>query len=193
MRYQQIRLSRFFVILKYPNMPKLIIVCGLPGSGKTTLAAALASKLNIVCLHKDSIKENLYDILGLSTLEDSKRIGIQSIRLLLALAEEQIANKTDVIIEAPFNYAADYPLFVEWVEKYHVSLYVVICRISAEERKTRSVNRPRHASHHATERYANENFDADNSVYDTMPGTHIKLVCDQPIEQLVEQALKHIS
>jgi adenylate kinase family enzyme len=40
-------------------MSKVIIVCGLPGSGKTTLSRELSKRLGIVCLHKDSIKEKL--------------------------------------------------------------------------------------------------------------------------------------
>jgi len=92
-------------------MQKLIIVCGLPGSGKTTLAKELSRKLKITCIHKDSIKENLYEILELSTLEDSKRIGGQSIQLLYKLTEEQLENGLDLIIEAPFYFEEDYEIF----------------------------------------------------------------------------------
>lgn len=56
-------------------MSKLIIVAGMPGVGKTTLAKELSQKLNIPCLHKDSIKEKLYDSFGGNSLEDSKNIG----------------------------------------------------------------------------------------------------------------------
>ena len=42
-------------------MTKLIIICGLPGSGKTTLASELSKQTGIVCLHKDSIKEKLFE------------------------------------------------------------------------------------------------------------------------------------
>ena len=37
---------------------------GLPGSGKTSLAAPLAPALGIPCLSKDTIKEALWDCLG---------------------------------------------------------------------------------------------------------------------------------
>ena len=40
-------------------MPKLIILIGVPGSGKTTLAAKIAEK-GFHCLNADSIREELY-------------------------------------------------------------------------------------------------------------------------------------
>ena len=71
-------------------MQKLIIVCGLPASGKTTIASALSKDLKIACLHKDSIKENLYEIMEMETLEDSKKVGLYSIMLQFRLAEEML-------------------------------------------------------------------------------------------------------
>lgn len=173
-------------------MSKLIIVCGLPGSGKTTLAKELSKQLNIACLHKDALKENLYEILKLSTLEDSKRIGNQSVQLLLRLAEEQIANKADLIIEAPFTFQEDYTLFQNWIDQYKIDLYSVICNISAEERKDRFVNRPRHSSHHDQERIESATFNEDTEVYNTIPGKQIKVTTDQPVGILAKKVAGQI-
>lgn len=173
-------------------MSKLIIVCGLPGSGKTTLARHLSKKLNIVCLHKDSLKENLYDTLGLSTLEDSKRLGNQSIKLLLSITEEQISNGIDLIIEAPFRFEEDYGLFSKWTQTYHISIYSVICSIPKEERKERFLNRPRHQSHHDAERIQDDSFNEDSEVYNGMPGKQIKITTDQPVEALIDIVVKKI-
>jgi len=92
-------------------MPKLIIVCGLPGSGKTTFAKELSKKTKIACIHKDSIKERFFESMGMSTLEESKRIGKPVVDVMLRLVEEQLKNSIDVIVESPFNFPEDYPLF----------------------------------------------------------------------------------
>jgi predicted kinase len=44
---------------------RIILINGLPGSGKTTLGAALAWRLNAAFLSKDQIKEALADAVGL--------------------------------------------------------------------------------------------------------------------------------
>ena len=53
-------------------VPRLLIVNGLPGSGKTTLSRELAPRLGLPLISKDDIKELLFDQLGWSDREHSK-------------------------------------------------------------------------------------------------------------------------
>ncbi len=154
-------------------MSKVIIVCGLAGSGKTTIAKSLSKKLRISCLHKDSIKETLYSSLSFESLEDSKRIGKPSIDILFSLAQNQIDNDVDIILEAPFNFREDYVLFKGWEEKPEISLHTVICEISPEIRETRFRTRKRNSAHHDEER----NFDSleDSSIFNEVPGKKVTI------------------
>jgi predicted kinase len=178
-------------------MTKLIIICGLTASGKTTLAEELSKKINVVCLHKDSIKSNLYNILELSTLEDSKRIGLQSVNLLFKLAEEQLKNGVDLIIESPFNHISDYELFHRWEKKYKLDVWKIICHMDDENREKRFKERLkiRHICHHDGERLANgEGLGKleDYKVYEKMPGEKIEVVTNKPIGKIVTMILEEI-
>ena len=43
---------------------RLVIVSGLPGAGKSQVAARIAGRFALVLLSKDAIKEILFDTLG---------------------------------------------------------------------------------------------------------------------------------
>lgn len=172
----------------------MIIVCGLPGSGKTTFANELAKKINIVCLHKDDIKESLYEIMRLKNLEDSKKVGLYSIKLLFELAEKIISKKIDLIVESPFSWDEDIEYFKKLNEKYKLNVYCVVCEIDEEERKKRFVVRPRHKAHHDNERLKMKEKDENWAYhkicdYNKMPGKILKIETNRPADRLVEDIL----
>lgn len=65
-----------------------VLVGGWPGSGKTTLARALAAELGLPLLAKDEIKEALADELGRpATVAESQRLGRAAVLVMLRVAQ----------------------------------------------------------------------------------------------------------
>jgi predicted kinase len=73
--------------------PRLIVICGLPGSGKTTLATALESKLRAVRFAPDE----WMDVLSLNLYDEEKREKIEGLQW--KLGQQLLALGLTVIIE----------------------------------------------------------------------------------------------
>ncbi len=57
------------------TLRRLVLVHGVPASGKTTLATALAAELCWPLVSKDAVKETLLDFLGWADRDASRRLG----------------------------------------------------------------------------------------------------------------------
>ncbi len=177
-------------------MSKLIIICGFPGSGKTTLTKELSKELGIFCLEKDFIKEGIYESFNCSGLADSKKVGKATIELLFKLSEEAFRNKVDIILEGVFSFKEDAELFKRWEIKYNLDLYTIVCSIDEKKRIERFTSRKdRHKAHCDEERLKdpNNNYIPNNFDYNVMPGKKIKVITDRPADELVEEVKKELS
>lgn len=118
-----------------------VIVSGPPGSGKSTIAGPLATRLRLPLLGKDMIKEALMDTLGVRSVEESRRVGGASISVLLALAQ---ANGRGVLES---NWSA--PLATEAFRNLSGNIVEVFCEVDPPESRRRYLDRAssRHPGH----------------------------------------------
>lgn len=97
-------------------MTNLIIVTGYSASGKTTIARFLAEQLNWVLISKDTIKELLFDELGIKDRAWSKILGKTAIALLFLEVDRHLKVGQNLIIENPFKPEFDEKRFQAYEE-----------------------------------------------------------------------------
>ncbi len=84
------------------QLPLVIVVNGLPATGKTTLARRLADDFRLPLLAKDAIKETLFETLGWGDRAWSRRLGTATMALLYLLLEEHLRAGQPCIVECNF-------------------------------------------------------------------------------------------
>jgi len=135
---------------------KLIIVNGLPASGKTTLASFLSQELNIPVFHKDTFKEVLSDSTGVVSMRGSQRFNKPSYALLFHSAERLIRHGIPVILEGNFSLKSasrteNIALYIEKLREQGVGIIEIFCTargdLLVERFKARHEDGIRHPIH----------------------------------------------
>lgn len=119
-----------------------VVVTGPPGSGKTQLARPLAAALGLPLLSKDTIKEALFDELGLGDRLWSRRLGRASVTALYRLA----ADCPSAVIDSVFYRDVS----VDDLLSLDKPLIEVHCEVSAEvaiDRFQQRAETDRHPGH----------------------------------------------
>lgn len=133
------------------NKLLLVVVSGPSCTGKTTLAKKLSEKFQLPLITKDSIKEIIFDNLGWSDREWSRKVGGTSNKLLVYFLDSMLTSKRPLIIESNFKPEFDTKPILEKVAKYGYFPIQIMCQCDGqvlfERFKKRSESGERHPGH----------------------------------------------
>ncbi len=131
--------------------PVVVIVSGLPCTGKSTIARRVAERFSLPLMSKDMCKELLFDTLGWKDREWSKKLGWASIELVFQFLEAQLIARRSCIVESNFKPELATAEFLELKERYGFTPLRIQCitdgDVLFERFKRRSESGERHPGH----------------------------------------------
>jgi len=136
-------------------MRKAIIVTGLPASGKSTVARQIASALSWEILDKDDFLENLYEVHGVTSWDERKKLSRDSDLLFQQNAERA---KSPVLVShwRPTSGSDDSGTPTNWLERNFEKIVEVNCHCNPQIATRRFLERQRHPGHLDQERDPSE-------------------------------------
>lgn len=129
----------------------LIIVSGPPASGKTTIARRIAETFQLPCVHKDAIKECLFDALGWKDRDWSRKLGLATYQILFYFLEVQLSAGKSTVVESNFRREESTEPFRRLLAGNEFYPIQVMCWAAGETLirrfRNRDVNGERHPGH----------------------------------------------
>jgi len=131
--------------------PLLVLISGAPGTGKTDLGRRIATALHWPFIHRDGIKERLFDSLGWQDRAWSKRLGAAAYDLLYHFVEIELQASRSFVVESNFEPRFDTRRFLALQRQYPFEPLQIQCKTDPEilvaRFKTRSTSGERHPGH----------------------------------------------
>jgi len=139
----------------HSSRPLVLIITGPPASGKSILGRQLALRLGLPLLTKDLFKETLFEQLGWSDREWSRRLGTASMALLFRSAAALLEAGQSIALESNFYAEWDTPQLRQLGDRFGCLFVQVVCMTSGptlvERYRRRIVTGERHPGHTESE------------------------------------------
>lgn len=164
------------------NQMKIIIVVGLPGTGKTTFASTLANTLGTKHLNSDIVRDSFgkrghYDVSSKAAVYNE----------MLTRTEEYLKNRQSIIVDATFYKEVLRVPYVRLGEKYEVPVEWIELRANEDEIRTR-VSKKR--------KYSEADFEVYLKIkehYEPLNYNHLVLWSDQlSTEEMIYKANNYL-
>lgn len=168
------------------NKPKLIIIAGLPGSGKSTVAEGLAAKLSISHFSVDPIESAILK----SGLQRSFETGLAAYLVAETLAGEHLKLGLSAIIDSVSGVQEARDMWHSLVSVHNAMLIIIECVLEREAHKQRIEARIRNMYGFAEVSWE----DVENRRETYLPWQEERLVLDTASshEENVKRALDYI-
>jgi len=86
------------------ELPRLVVVTGPPGAGKTAIASALRDRLGLPLIAKDTLKEALGEALQVAgDRHASQRLGVATFHVQFGIVRELLGAGVSLIAEGNFH------------------------------------------------------------------------------------------
>jgi predicted kinase len=109
-----------------------IVMRGYPGTGKSTIARAIAAALHAPLIDRDIIRQMAVDIFG-----KLPTVGQFSYELMFALARAQLELGLSVVLDTPLTYRRTYEQAQELASAFHTPMLVIHCQCPSEVQRRR--------------------------------------------------------
>ena len=141
---------------------KLVIIGGVPATGKTTTTEFLAKETEFQVVAWDRLKESVWDVCATRDKEMNAEIGSCMFGVFKQYIESYLKRGESVIAEATFTWESDADWINGLAQKYGVHLYQVWHTADSEVAKHRFKQRweagKRHPGHFADAQYIMGDF-----------------------------------
>ena len=134
LRSEHLRLVRFAAGALEPRMPRLLLMSGLSGSGKTWLARQLAERLSAVHVRSDVERKRRANLRELATSHSRPGEDLYSAEATASLyadlaraAEHVLSGGISAIVDATFLERAQRARFAELAARCGVPLRLILC------------------------------------------------------------------
>ncbi len=166
----------------------LILLKGHPGTGKSTLAAALAQRLHWPLIDKDDIKDHTYTLLQGNEL---------AYKIMWQITGHQLEIGLSLVVDSPLAYPVLYATGQELAASYGARLWVIETTLPEEVWRTRLEARCQEQQpHRITSWDAMQqsliNY-ADCWRFPIAAQEHLLVDTSEPVDQVVQSIIDHLS
>ena len=164
----------------------LVLMAGMPGTGKTTLALAPGRTFGWPVIDKDSLKSPLLTI-GVS----EELAGPASYALLLEMAYDLLVQqRLSVILDSPGRFPVVLERVRDMTEQVGAHLKIIRCIANQELRNQRLTGRIARPSQWTAN--ADINDEREGRMFEHFPTDILMLDTSRPFEQCIAEALAYV-
>ncbi len=163
----------------------LILICGLPGTGKSTLAKALTKKFHFIHFNTDIIRKKT---LKRRTYSEKEKAHVYE--MLFAETEKKLKKGKSIILDGTFYRDIKRKLAASLAKKYKTKFFIVECILNENEIRKRIEKRVKIGTISEADFLV---YKKVKKQFEPIKEKHLKIDCALPIVQRIKMVKKWVN